>query len=76
MPRNVFTPSFDVPMNVPLSRVAMGGVALAYVVELGAPKAVAAAAQRVKSFVRRKAIVTRGSEWRMLRETYRHYERI
>ena len=58
MPRNVFTPPFDVPINVPLSSVTMGGVA--YVV--GAAKTVAVAAQTVKSFARRKTMSTRVNE--------------
>jgi hypothetical protein len=46
MPRNVFTPSFDVPMNVPSSSVTMVGVE--YVAR--AAKTEAVAAQRAKSF--------------------------
>jgi hypothetical protein len=74
MPRNVFTPLFDVPINVPLSRVTMGGVA--YVVGLGAARTMAVAVQRVKSFARRKVMSTRGKGWQTLRETYEHYEGI
>jgi hypothetical protein len=57
-------------MNVPSSSVTTGGVA--YVV--GAAKAVAVAAQRVKSFARRNVMGIKDNEWRMLRETYGHHE--
>ena len=52
MPRNEFTLPFDVPMNVPLSSVTMGGVV--YVV--GAAKTVVVAAQTATSVTRRKAM--------------------
>ena len=41
MPRNMFTPSFDVPMNVPLPSVTVGG--LSY--DVGSARTVAVAAE-------------------------------
>ena len=58
MPRNMFTPSFDVPMNVPLSSVTMEGVSL----DVGEARTVAVAAPRAKSFAQRKAMATRDND--------------
>jgi len=72
MPRNLFTPSAVVPMNLPLSSVTIGGVA--YIV--GAAKTVAVAAQMAISDARRKAMASRGDDWRVPRGTSgRHHEK-
>jgi hypothetical protein len=49
-----------------------------YVVQdvVGTAKTVTVAAQRATIFAQRKDMTTRDYEWRMLRETYRHYERL
>jgi hypothetical protein len=53
----MFTPSFDVPMNVPSPSVTIGGVAY----RVGTAKTVAVAAQRATSFARRNAMTGRGT---------------
>ena len=54
----MFTPSFDLPMNVPLSSVTVGG--LSY--DVGSARTVAVAKPRATSFAQRKPMATRDNE--------------
>jgi len=72
MPRNLFTPSAIVPMNLPLSSVTIGG--MAYIV--GAAKTVAVAAQMATRDARRKAMTSRDGDWRVPRGTSRQHHEV
>jgi hypothetical protein len=67
----LFTPSADVPINVPLSSVTVGGVAR---IE-GAAKTAVVTAQRATRDARRKPMNAKNDDWQIPRGTFRwHYE--